>query len=61
MKRTSKEQTRTSDGNFSTKLGSTTYTVAIYFNENSNATLQDKFKNLLAGEIKAQRGDELKI
>ena len=55
MKRTSKEQTRTPDGNFSTKLGPTTYTVAIYFNENSNATLQDKLKNLLTAEVHAQR------
>ena len=54
MKRTNKDQTHDPDGIFSTKLGPTTYTVAIYFNENSNATLQDKFKNLLAGEIKTQ-------
>ena len=55
MKRTNKEQTRTPGGNFTTKLGSTTYTVAIYFNEKSNATLQDKLKNLLIGEVHAQR------
>ena len=50
-----KEQTHAPDGSFSTKLGSTTYTVAIYFNEKSNATLQDKLKNLLIGEVHAQR------
>ena len=55
MKQTNKEQTRTPDGNLTTKLGSTTYTVAIYFNEKSNATLQDKLKNLLIGEVHAQR------
>ena len=37
------------------KLGSTTYTVAIYFNKKSNATLQDKLKNLLTAEVHAQR------
>ena len=55
MKRTNKDQTHAPGGNFSTKLGSTTYTVAIYFNENSNATLQDKLKNLLTAEVHAQR------
>ena len=55
MKRTNKEQTHAPDGIFSAKLGATTYTVAIYFNEQSNATLQDKLKNLLTAEVHAQR------
>lgn len=55
MKRTNKDQTHVPDGIFSTKLGATTYTVAIYFNEKISATLQDKLKNLLAGEVHAQR------
>ena len=55
MRRTNKEQTHAPDGSFSMKLGSTTYSVAIYFNEKSNATLQDKLKNLLTAEVHAQR------
>lgn len=54
VKHTSKDNILPSDGNFSMKLGYTTYSVNICFNKFSKITLADKVMNLLKQELKSK-------
>ena len=52
MNRASKEKTHVPGSNFTTKLGATTYNVAIFFKRNNTVMLEDKTKQLLTQAVK---------